>query len=134
VIAPHVKKVVIANPKQVHIIAYAKIKTDTIDASVLAQLYASGFLPEVWIPDEPTQALRRQGDPAQPDRPAAIALEEHHPVDPAQPLDSLPAKSSSHLIEKRPLVRRVISCVSSVRAATTLRKRSIRSFGAVGGT
>ena len=51
---------VIANPKQVRIIAYAKIKTDTIDAGVLAQLYASGFLPEVWIPDEPTQALRRQ--------------------------------------------------------------------------
>jgi len=60
VVAPHVKKVVIANPKQVRMIAYAKIKTDTIDASVLAQLYASGFLPEVWIPDEPTQALRRQ--------------------------------------------------------------------------
>jgi hypothetical protein len=38
---------VIANPKQVRIIAHAKIKTDTIDASVLAQLYASGFLPEV---------------------------------------------------------------------------------------
>ena len=49
VIAPHVKKVVIANPKQVRVIAHAKIKTDTIDASVLAQLYASGFLPEVWI-------------------------------------------------------------------------------------
>ena len=31
VIAPHVKKVVIANPKQVRIIAHAKIKTDTID-------------------------------------------------------------------------------------------------------
>ena len=60
VIAPYVKKVVIANPKQVRIIAHAKIKTDTIDASVLAQLYASGFLPEVWIPDQPTQALRRQ--------------------------------------------------------------------------
>ena len=60
VITPHVKKVVIANPKQVRIIAHAKIKTDTIDASVLAQLYASGFLPEVWIPDQPTQALRRQ--------------------------------------------------------------------------
>ena len=74
VIAPHVKKVVIANPKQVRIIAHAKIKTDTIDAGVLAQLYASGFLPEVWIPDEPTQALAPAGDPAQPDRPAAIAL------------------------------------------------------------
>ena len=60
VVASHVKKVVIANPKQVRIIAHAKIKTDTIDAGVLAQLYASGFLPEVWIPDEPTQALRRQ--------------------------------------------------------------------------
>ena len=60
VITPHVKKVVIANPKQVRVIAHAKIKTDTIDAGVLAQLYASGFLPEVWIPDEPTQALRRQ--------------------------------------------------------------------------
>jgi transposase len=44
VIAPHVKKVVIANPKQVRIIAYAKIKTDAIDAGVLAQLYATGFL------------------------------------------------------------------------------------------
>jgi len=44
----------------VRVIAHAKIKTDTIDASVLAQLYASGFLPEVWIPDEPTQARRRQ--------------------------------------------------------------------------
>jgi transposase len=60
VIAPHVKRVVVANPKQVRIIAHAKIKTDTIDASVLAQLDVSGFLPEVWVPGEPTQALRRQ--------------------------------------------------------------------------
>ena len=60
VISPHVKRVVIANPMQVRMIAHAKIKTDTIDAGVLAQLYASGFLPEVWIPDESTQALRRQ--------------------------------------------------------------------------
>ena len=60
VIGPYVKRVVIANPIQVRMIAHAKIKTETIDASVLAQLYASGFLPEVWIPDETTQALRRQ--------------------------------------------------------------------------
>jgi hypothetical protein len=51
-----VKRVVIANPLQVRIIAHAKIKTDTIDTAVLA----SGFLPEVWIPDEATQAHRRQ--------------------------------------------------------------------------
>lgn len=41
-------------------IAHAKIKTDPIDAAVLAKLYASGFLPEVWVPDNQTHALRRQ--------------------------------------------------------------------------
>jgi transposase len=51
---------VIANPNRVRIIAHAKIKSDTIDASVLVQLYASGLLPEVWIPNEATQALCRQ--------------------------------------------------------------------------
>ncbi len=59
-LTPHVAKVVVANPKQVRLIAHAKIKTDTIDAGVLAQLYASGFLPEVWMPDPATAALRRQ--------------------------------------------------------------------------
>jgi transposase len=57
---PHVGRVVIANPKQVRLIADAKVKTDRIDATVLARLYASGFLPEVWIPDERTAAMRRQ--------------------------------------------------------------------------
>jgi len=60
VLAPHVGRVVIANPKQVRLIAHARIKTDAIDAAVLAKLYASGFLPEVWVADERTGALRRQ--------------------------------------------------------------------------
>jgi transposase len=60
VLAPFVDRVVIANPKQVRMIAHAKIKTDGIDAAVLAKLYATGFLPEVWVPDQRTQALRRQ--------------------------------------------------------------------------
>jgi len=33
---------------------------DGVDAAVLAQLLAAGFLPEVWMPDEETAALRRQ--------------------------------------------------------------------------
>ena len=37
---PYVKKVVTANPNQVRIIAHAKIKTDTIDASALATGWA----------------------------------------------------------------------------------------------
>jgi len=60
VIRPHVGRVAIANPRQVRLIAEARIKTDVSDATVLARLYASGFLPEVWIPDEATLALRRQ--------------------------------------------------------------------------
>jgi transposase len=58
-IAPHVRRVAIANPLQTRAIASAKVKTDKIDAGVLAKLHASGFLPEVWSPDEDTLALRR---------------------------------------------------------------------------
>jgi transposase len=60
VLQPHVGRVIVANPLQVRLIAEARVKTDKIDAAILAQLYASGFLPEVWIPDEATQAMRRQ--------------------------------------------------------------------------
>ncbi|PRX08549.1 UNVERIFIED_ORG: transposase [Martelella mediterranea] len=60
ILAPRVARVAVANPLQVHLIAKAKIKTDAIDARVLAQLYAAGFLPEVWIPDAATLARRRQ--------------------------------------------------------------------------
>lgn len=42
----HVARVAIANPLQVRLITEARVKTDKIDAAVLAQLYASGFLPE----------------------------------------------------------------------------------------
>jgi len=56
---PFVRRVVIANPLQVRAIAHAKIKTDKIDAAVLAKLHTSGFLPEVWMPDETTETLRR---------------------------------------------------------------------------
>lgn len=57
---PHAERVVVANPLKVRLIAEARIKTDKIDAAILAQLYGAGFLPEVWIPDEITQMLRRQ--------------------------------------------------------------------------
>lgn len=60
ILAAKVERVAVANPFQVHLIARAKTKTDKIDARVLARLYAAGFLPEVWIPDEKTLARRRQ--------------------------------------------------------------------------
>lgn len=63
VLRPHVARVAIANPLLVRLIARARVKTDKIDATVLTQLYASHFLPEVWMPDENTPALRRQVNP-----------------------------------------------------------------------
>jgi transposase len=56
----HAGRVIVSNPLRTRAIAEAKIKTDKIDAAVLTQLHASGFLPEVWMPDVATEALRRQ--------------------------------------------------------------------------
>jgi transposase len=56
---PVVQRVVTANPLQVRAIAHAKIKTDKIDAAVLAKLHASGFLPEVWIVESRPSATPR---------------------------------------------------------------------------
>jgi transposase len=55
-----VARVVVSNPMKTRAIAEAKVKTDKVDAQVLAQLLAAGFLPSVWLADEETQALRRQ--------------------------------------------------------------------------
>jgi hypothetical protein len=51
---PFVRRAVIANPLPVRAIVHAKITTDKIDAVVPAKLHASGFLPELWRPDEQT--------------------------------------------------------------------------------
>jgi len=37
VISPHVERIAVANPRQVRIIAHARIKTDVIDATTLAR-------------------------------------------------------------------------------------------------
>lgn len=52
-------RVIVSNPMMTKLIAQAKIKTDKIDARVLAELARVGFLPEVWVPDEDTETLRR---------------------------------------------------------------------------
>lgn len=59
VLSPYVARVIVANPLQVKAIAHAHVKTDKIDAGVLASLRAAGFLPEVWLPDADTECLRR---------------------------------------------------------------------------
>jgi transposase len=59
VLSPYVARVIVANPMQVKAITHAHVKTDKIDAGVLASLRAADFLPEVWLPDPTTERLRR---------------------------------------------------------------------------
>lgn len=55
----HVARVVISNPLKTRAIAEAKVKTDKVDARILAQLLAADFLPGTWLPDERIRMLRR---------------------------------------------------------------------------
>lgn len=59
VLSPFVAKVIIANPLQVKAIAHAHVKTDKIDAGVLASLQAAGFLPSIWTPPPEVERMRR---------------------------------------------------------------------------
>jgi len=58
ILRPFVGRLVVSNPLLTRAIAQAKIKTDRIDAHVLAQLLRAGYLPEVWIPDPETRQRR----------------------------------------------------------------------------
>ena len=58
-IEPHVARVVVANTRRLAAISQAKAKTDRLDARTLARLLASGYLEQVWAPDEQARALRR---------------------------------------------------------------------------
>ena len=54
----HAGQVVVSNPLKTRVIAEAKVKTDKVDAEILAQLLAADFLPPVWVPDAATDQLR----------------------------------------------------------------------------
>lgn len=56
---PFVGRVVVSNPMKTKAIAEAKVKTDKVDAEVLAQLLRCDYLPAIWVPDPATQSLRQ---------------------------------------------------------------------------
>jgi transposase len=60
VLKPFVAEVVVSNPLRTKAIPEAKLKTDKVDALVLAQLLCCDFLPRVWEPPVETQQPRRQ--------------------------------------------------------------------------
>jgi transposase len=57
-VQPFVSRLVVSNPMKTKAIAEARVKTDRVDARVLAQLLRVDFLPGVWIPDAATRRLR----------------------------------------------------------------------------
>jgi transposase len=59
ILVPYAGRVAVANPLQVKAIAHARVKTDKVDAHILAQLLRLDFIPEVEMPDEETWALRQ---------------------------------------------------------------------------
>src|SRR5215204_7663198 len=58
-LTPIIGRVVVSNPSKTRAIAEAKVKTDKVDARILAQLLAADFLPETWVADDRTRMLRR---------------------------------------------------------------------------
>lgn len=58
ILCQHAGRVVVSNPLKTRVIAEAKVKTDKVDAEVLARLLAADFLPAVWVPDPLTDQLR----------------------------------------------------------------------------
>ncbi len=49
VLSPHVGKVLLADPNRLKVISQAKMKTDKVDALMLAQLLRVNLVPEVWV-------------------------------------------------------------------------------------
>ncbi|MBI5526331.1 MAG: transposase [Deltaproteobacteria bacterium] len=59
ILKPFVAEVVVSNPLRTRAIAESQVKTDKVDAFVLAQLLRTNFLPRVWAPDDHTRLIRR---------------------------------------------------------------------------
>jgi transposase len=55
----HTDTVIVANPYKTKLIAEARIKSDKVDAMVLAQLLASHFVADIWVPDPRTRQQRQ---------------------------------------------------------------------------
>lgn len=60
ILQPLCREVVVSNPLRTRAIAEAKIKTDKVDALVLAHLLRCDYLPSVWCPGEETRRMRQR--------------------------------------------------------------------------
>lgn len=59
ILEPHCHEVLIAHGRHLRAISHAKVKTDKIDARVLADLLAADLIPKVGAGDDRIRAMRR---------------------------------------------------------------------------
>ena len=57
-IAPHVRRVIVANAHAIKLIGSSLVKTDKRDVLTLARLLSAGPIPEVWVPPRHVRELR----------------------------------------------------------------------------
>lgn len=57
-LACRAREVVVAHPLKTRAIAEARIKTDKVDAEILARLLKADFVARVWVPPKPVRELR----------------------------------------------------------------------------
>ncbi len=55
---PSVEEVLLANPFKVKAIAYAFLKTDTVDATTLAHLLRVNYIPKVYVPPKEVRVIK----------------------------------------------------------------------------
>lgn len=108
-LTPLVGRVVVSNPSKTRVIAEAKVKTDKVDARILAQLLTSDFLPPVWLPDDRTRSLRRRvarrgppGPATDPDQESVHAILNRNLV-PTPPMSDLFGTSGRHWLSRQVL-------------------------------
>lgn len=58
VLAPLVRKVHVGHTSKIRLIAEARIKTDKLDAGILAELLRADLFPKIWIPPKRIRELR----------------------------------------------------------------------------
>jgi transposase len=95
-VQPLVARVVVANPRDIQLIAASCVKTDKHDTLVLARLLAANLVPAVWVPPPPVRHLRALIRHRQRLVSQAVAvknrlqavLQRHHLVPPGDPFGS----------------------------------------------
>ena len=119
-LTPLVARVVVSNPSKTRAIAEAKVKTDKVDARILAQLLAADFLPPVWLPDARTRGLRRQvARRAHVVRQRTRLKNQVHAIlarnlAPTPPVSDLFGKAGRHWLSRQDLPTDERSCVAAL--------------------